>query len=77
MGSDLSRENIECLKSGVFNNLIQKNPYAQGYLGARNLGDYLMFRRKPETDKLLIGSEVVFRSNVSMYENRNYRQLLH
>lgn len=77
VGSDLSRENIECLKSGVFNNLIQKNPYAQGYLGARNLGDYLMFRRKPETDKLLIGSEVVFRSNVSMYENRNYRQLLH
>ena len=77
VGSDLSPENIDCLKTGVFNNLIQKNPYAQGYLGARNLGEYLMFGKKPETDKLLVGSEVVFRSNVSMYENWNYRQLLH
>ena len=35
VGSDLSPENITFLQSGVFNNLIEKNPYAQGYLGAK------------------------------------------
>lgn len=76
VGSDLSKENIAYLQQGVFSNLIQKNPYAQGYLGAKNLVEYLMLGRHPEPDKLYVGSEVVFRSNLSMYRNKSYRSLL-
>ena len=76
VGSDLSKENVAYLKQGVFNNLIQKNPYTQGYLGAKNLVEYLMLGRRPEPDKIYVGSEVIFRSNVSMYQNQNYRSLL-
>ncbi|MCR5843926.1 MAG: LacI family DNA-binding transcriptional regulator [Oscillospiraceae bacterium] len=76
VGSDLSKENVAFLKQGVFNNLIQKNPYAQGYLGVKNLVEYLMLGRRPEPDKLYVGSEVVFRSNLSMYLNKSYRSLL-
>lgn len=76
VGSDLSKENVAYLRQGVFSNLIQKNPYAQGYLGAKNLVEYLMLGRQPEPDKLYVGSEVVFRSNLSMYQNKSYRSLL-
>ncbi len=76
IGSDLSEENIAFLKEGVFNNLIQKNPYAQGYLGVKNLAEYLALGRRPEPDRLYVGSEVVFRSNLGMYLNRSCRALL-
>ena len=76
VGSDLSEENIAYLKEGVFNNLIQKNPYAMGYLSARNLADYLLMGRQPEPDLVMVGSEVIFHSNVSMYQDQNYRTLL-
>ncbi len=76
VGSDLSPENISFLQNGVFNNLIEKNPYAQGYLGVKSLVEYLMLGRQPESDKVFVGSEVVFRSNITMYETRNYRSLL-
>lgn len=77
VGSDLSSENVTFLQEGVFNNLIQKNPYAQGYLGAKSLVEYLLLGRQPEPDKVFVGSEVVFRSNISMYQARNYQSLLH
>ena len=35
-----------------------------------------MLGRQPEPDKLYVGSEVVFRSNLSMYLNKSYRSLL-
>ena len=76
VGSDLSPENISYLKEGVFNNLIQKNPFAQGYLGARNLVEYLTLGKQPAAERTLVGSEVVFRSNVSVYEDRSYLNLL-
>ncbi len=76
VGSDLSEKNISCLRNGIFHNLIQKNPYAQGYLGAKNLAEYLMLGRQPETDIAYVGSEVVFRSNISMYQDTSYRSLL-
>lgn len=67
VGSDLSSENIEYLKRGILNNLIQKNPYAQGFLGARILVEYLTQGRRPERPRCYVGSEVVFRSNLGMY----------
>lgn len=76
VGSDLSQENIERLRSGVFNNLIQKNPYAQGYLGTKWLVEYLTLGKVPENKTCYVGSEVVFRSNLVMYSHGGYRPLL-
>lgn len=75
VGSDLSEENIDRLKRRVFNNVIQKNPYGQGYLGIKVLVEYLMQGKQPEHNVIYVGSEVVFRSNLSMYDHGNYRFL--
>lgn len=76
VGSDLSEENIRRLKGRVFNNVIQKNPYAQGYIGTRTLVEYLVRGKSPERSSIYVGSEVVFRSNLVMYEHGRYRLLL-
>lgn len=76
VGSDLSGENIDRLKRSVLNNVIQKNPYAQGYVGTRTLVEYLVRGKCPERSSIYVGSEVVFRSNLVMYEHGRYRLLL-
>lgn len=75
VGSDLSEENIDRLKRCVINNVIQKNPYGQGYLGTKVLAEYLMQGKQPDHNIIYVGSEVVFRSNLSMYDHGNYRFL--
>lgn len=67
VGSDLSAENVDFLKRGILNNLIQKNPYAQGFLGMRILVEHLTLSRQPEQNRCYVGSEVVFRSNLAVY----------
>lgn len=76
VGSDFADENIQYLKEGVFNNLIQKNPYTQGYLGSKSLVEYLTMGRQHVPERVFVGSEVVFKSNVSMYQDKSYRSLL-
>lgn len=76
VGSDLSEENIDRLRRGVLHNLIQKNPYAQGYLGTKTLVEYLTQGKCPEYKTCYVGSEVVFRSNLVMYSRGGYRSLL-
>lgn len=76
VGSDLPEENIDRLKRSVLNNVIQKNPYAQGYVGTRTLVEYLVRGKCPERSSIYVGSEVVFRSNLVMYEHGRYRLLL-
>ena len=76
VGSDLSDENVAYLEKGVFTNLIQKNPYAQGYLGIRSLAEYLTQGRQPGTPRVFVGSEVVFSSNIRMFRDKSYRSLL-
>ena len=76
VGSDLSDESIDRLRRGVLSNILQKNPYAQGYLGAKALVEYLVQGRRPEQRDMRVGSEVVFRSNLVMYDKGNYRSLL-
>lgn len=66
VGSDLSQETIERLNAGVINNVIQKNPYAQGFMGLRSLVDYFNGSTPPE--KIYVGADVVFKSNLAMYE---------
>jgi LacI family transcriptional regulator len=76
IGSDLIEENADRLKRKVFDNIIQKNPYAQGYLGMKTLIDSLIYGKSPKSDVLYVGSEVVFRSNMPMYEHGGYRNLI-
>lgn len=75
VGSDLSEVSADFLLRRVFNNVIQKNPYAQGYIGIRTLADYLISGKIPEQKRVYVGSDVVFKSNLVMYEHENYRCL--
>lgn len=70
VGSDIFEENLSSLQEGVLNNLVEKNPYAQGYLGIRTLVEYLVQGKRPERHIIYVGSEVVFRSNAVMYTRR-------
>jgi len=77
VGSDLSDENILHLRQGTLDNIIEKSPYAQGYLAAKALAEYLTRGRRPEPHTIYVGSGVVFRSNLAMYEHRAFRTLFH
>lgn len=75
VGSDLPNSTADRLRRAVFNNVIQKNPYAQGYAGIRTLAKYLTSGKVPEKEKVFVGSEVVIKSNLVMYEHEQYRNL--
>ena len=76
VGSDLPETTADRIRRGVINIAIQKNPYAQGYVGIRYLVEYLSSGTVPEEDRIYVGSEVVLKSNLVMYENEHYRYLL-
>ncbi len=71
VGSDLSDDTQERIRKGVLNNVIQKNPYAQGYLGIRVLTDYLVNGKEPDSKNIYVGADVIFKSNLPMYEKSN------
>ncbi len=75
VGSDLSDTTADWLRRSVINNVIQKNPYAQGYVGIRTLAEYLISGKMPEQKRVYVGSEVILRSNLVMYEHEQYRYL--
>ena len=75
VGSDLATDTANWIRHGVLNNSIQKNPYAQGYVGTRVLVDYLVNGKTPEEKMIYVGSEVVFASNLTMYEHGRYHKL--
>lgn len=74
VGSDLFEENKQALRSGVFQNLIQKNPFAQAFMATRMLVDYFLKDVKPE-ESFVVGSQVVFRSNLCLFEKNSVRFL--
>ena len=53
VGYDLIAQNIDYLKSGEINFLINQNPKLQAYLGTSYLSDFLVFGKKIERKKLL------------------------
>ncbi len=73
VGSDVFEENLDALRSRILDNIVQKNPYAQGYLGIKALVEYLVQGKAPEQRTIYVGSEVVFRSNAVMYDRDNFR----
>lgn len=75
VGSDLTEITCDRIRRSVFQNVIQKNPYAQGYIGIRTLADYLISGQQPEKQNVYVGSEVILKSNLVMYEHEQYRYL--
>ncbi len=75
VGSDLPDITADRLRRSIFNAVIQKNPYAQGYAGIRTLVEYLISSKIPEQKHVYVGSEVVLKSNLVMYEHEQYRYL--
>lgn len=74
VGSDLFEENKDFLRRGIFQNLVQKNPYAQAFLATKFLTDYLLRDITPE-ELFVVGSQIIFRSNLSLYEKNSLRFL--
>ena len=74
VGSDVFAENIDAMKRNVYQNLIQKNPYAQAYTATEVLLDYLLKDQKAH-GIIKVGSEVVFHSNLVFYEKRSASSL--
>jgi LacI family transcriptional regulator len=74
VGSDLFDENKDFLRRGVFQNLMQKNPFAQAFMATRFLSDYLLKDVRPE-ELFVVGSQLVFRSNLSLFEKNSVRFL--
>lgn len=75
VGSDLFEENVRFLRDGVFTNLLYKNPYAQAYTAVKHLAEYLIKDERPPQDVICIGSEIIFRSSLPMYDNGLFRQV--
>lgn len=68
IGSDIFQANIDSLKNGVFQNLMFKNPFQQGWKAAENLFKYIFHTQRLEKSVICVKSEVVFQSSISMYE---------
>lgn len=66
--SDIFPENVQALKAGLCHNIAYKNPRQQAYQAARLMLDYLLKRQKPREEIQYVNSEIVFRSNVHVYE---------
>jgi len=75
IASDVFPETVEFLKRGTFTNLVQKNPYQMAYTAAQTLTEHVIQASRPRSDVLQIGAEMVFTSNLPLYDNGFYRLL--
>ncbi len=69
IGCDVFEENIRFLERGTFTNLLHKNPYSQSYMAAKCLLEYLLKGVPPSRDTLTVGSEIVFRSALPLFQS--------
>lgn len=67
IGSDIFPKNIDSLKRGVFQNLIFKDPYQQGWQATERLFQYIFRAKQAKGEILKLKGEVVFQSSISMY----------
>jgi LacI family transcriptional regulator len=66
VGYDMLEENLQYLKKGWIDFLINQNPKRQAFLGINYLADHLVFKKKaPVTD--LLPLEVITRENLQSY----------
>jgi LacI family transcriptional regulator len=76
IGMDLFDETMDFLRRGVFGNVVQNHPYKSAYLATKILAEHLIKDIRPVMPTIHIGSEMVFKSNLPMYENGYYRLLM-
>ena len=74
IGMDVFKENKCFLQRGVFSHLIQNNPYKCSFLATKILVQYLLDNdKRPARDVIEVNSELVFKSDVDMFNSVNYR----
>lgn len=66
VGYDLLRQNIEHLRSGTVDFLINQNPKRQAFIGINYLANYLLLKKEPPL-KNLFPLEVITRQNLDSY----------
>lgn len=76
IGSDVFDENAKGLKDGIFTNLIYKSAYQIGYYGTKILMDYLIKDQQPDSNICLLDCDMVFKSNLYLYNDNLYRNIL-
>lgn len=67
LGSDLYPESAKLLSEGMVKGLLYKNPYSKAYTGLKVLGDYLIKKQQPESDKLFVPISIIMQSNLFFY----------
>jgi LacI family transcriptional regulator len=78
VGSDISPESVDMLRRKTYDAILEKNPYAQGYVGLQSLYEDLVGQQPTgaKDGRILIGSEIVLRSNLPLFEEDRTRVLL-
>ncbi|UII20878.1 LacI family DNA-binding transcriptional regulator [Fulvivirga ligni] len=66
VGYDLIEKNIECLKEGSIDFLINQNPNKQAAVGISFLANHLLFKKQPPQEELF-PLEIITRQNVDSY----------
>jgi LacI family transcriptional regulator len=68
VGYDMLEENLQYLKEGTINFLINQNPKRQAFLGINYMADHLVFKKQAPIQDLL-PLEVITRENLESYLN--------
>jgi LacI family transcriptional regulator len=68
VGYDMLEENLQYLKDGTINFLINQNPKRQAFLGVNYMADHLVFKKQAPVQDLL-PLEVITRENLESYLN--------
>ena len=76
IGSDVFDESAKALADGIFTNLIYKSAYQIGYYGIKILMEYLIKDQQPDSMECLLDCDMVFRSNLYLYNDQLYRSTL-
>ena len=65
IGHDLLPKTVEFLKAGVVNCTIAQEPYFQGHLPVEILAEYLLYHRKPKSDRMYAAVDIRIKENVN------------
>ncbi len=67
VGSDLFTESRTFLEEGIFDAIVQKNPYKASYFGAQILCNKIIKNQKPTQDEYYTATEIIIKSNLPLY----------
>lgn len=67
IGSDLFAKSRSYLEEGVFDVIIQKNPYKASYFATQILCNKIIKNQEPKKDEYYTSSEIIIRANLPLY----------